>query len=255
MPDLPTVLNTLFSGGDMTVFQATIDAVGTGVVTVHVNGGTFTDVPYIDHGVMLGGAFPSIGDQVYVLGRRGWGMICLGRAPAGPDRAVADPQTINWAPYALASRNTRVTTPNGTWLIPSDGSLAISPDNPDGSATSAGVWFYRRSEVVLPATYTLSSASFYVSFTGVTQVTPPLDWFYYELGLHSNDGPTDPAFLPLANLTQSFRVHGVTGQYVSLPLDWAVRLLNGTAKGLYIKALDTDMTVDGLAASLRLTVS
>lgn len=254
MPDLPTVLNSLFSGGDMTVFQATIDAVGTGVVTIHVNGGTFTEVPYMQSGFYPALA-PSIGDSCYVIGRRGWGMVCLGKPAAGPDRGVGDPQTINWAPHALANRNTGFNTPNGTWLVPSDGSLAISPDNPDYSTSSAGVWFYNRSDAVLPADYTLSSASFYVSFTGLTQTTPPLDWFYYELGLHNNGGPTDPAFLPLTNLTQTFRVYGVTSQFVSLPLDWAVRLLNGTAKGLYIKALDTYMAVDGLAASLRLTVS
>lgn len=254
MPDLVTALGGLFDGGDMTIFQATIDAVGEGVVTIHANGGTFTDVPFMQAGFYpaLG---PDIGDPCYVLGRKGWGMLCLGKPAAGPERAGGDPQIFNWLPHALANRNTGFNTPNGTWLVPSDGQLSIGPDDPTYSTTSAGVWFYDRNDVVLPGVYTLGSASFYVEFTGVTQTDPPRDWFYYELGLHNNNGPTDPTFLPLANLTATYRVYGVTAQYVSLPLDWAIRLLNGTAKGLYIKAFDTYMTLDGLAASLRLTVT
>jgi hypothetical protein len=102
MPDLATALAGLYSGGDMTIFQATVDAVGQGVVTVHFNGGTFTDVPYLDM-MITGHAWPSVGDACYVIGRKDWGMLVLGRPAPGPVRAGSDPVVALWEPVTVSS--------------------------------------------------------------------------------------------------------------------------------------------------------
>jgi hypothetical protein len=134
MPDLVAALASVFGGGDVTVFQATIDAVGTGVVTIHVNGGTFTDVPFIAGG-FYPAAGPAINDRCYVIGRKGWGMVVLGKPASGPSRDPgSDESGFQQAVWFYTSGNP----------MPVGASLASASLNLGGSWTSTDAvdWDY-----------------------------------------------------------------------------------------------------------------
>lgn len=240
MPDLATALAAM-GGGDMTIFQATVDAVGEGVATIHVNGGSFTDVPY------LVGAFypqfaPSIGDPCYVIGRKDWGMLVIGKPAPGPTRSGGDSQVVEWLPFTRSRAN------GGTsWTAPPLDVMRIAPDG-----TQAAVYFFN------PAssgwTYdALSTGSFYLDVSDIDTGGIGLDNAYVTIGLHATAAPGQ-AFAPLANLDADYRVNANGGfeGYVSIPLDWAARLLNGTAKGIYVRVQDFPMTISG-PGTLRLT--
>jgi hypothetical protein len=239
MADLVKTLSSLYSGGDMTVFQATVDAVGTGVVTIHVNGGSFTDVPFLDSYVN-----PAIGDACYVIGRKDWGMLVLGRPAEGPERSGGDGAVITWQPYARATYRSA----SGTWAVPSSDVMSLQP----GDASSIiGCYFYRISDIVVPATG-LSTASFYLAVDTFDTGEVALDNAYLELGLFTNAAPTGGPLTMVANVNATYKVRRLQSGYVSIPLDWASRLLNGSAKGIYVLSSDYPAQISG-PGTARLT--
>lgn len=243
MPDLATVLAGLFGGSNMTVFQATVDAVGEGVVTIHANGGTFEDVPYMQAGFYpaLG---PGVGDPCYVLGREGWGMLCLGKPAAGPERSAGDAQTVLWTPYTRATYSQTAFT----WNVPGTATLPIEPGN------RMAVYFLRLSDLAWPSGGALATASFYLE-AGPFDTTGAggVDNAYVELGLVSNASPTG-VLSRLADATAMVRLNAnmVNSQYISIPLDWGTKLLSGAAKGIYVSADSYPGTAGG-AGTVRLT--
>jgi hypothetical protein len=254
MPDLATALAGLYSGGDMTIFQATVDAVGQGVVTVHFNGGTFTDVPYLDM-MITGHAWPSVGDACYVIGRKDWGMLVLGRPAPGPVRAGSDPVVALWEPVTLDDWQRTAAYPGGHYVVASGGLQHATPD--DGSPVhndSAAVWFYSGDPT--PAGASLSTASIHLTGTWTQPGpfgpdNPAMDWSYFEIGLHSSPVGSS-TFVPMENLNATARVSSSFDIQLSLSLDWMARLRNGTAKGIYVRMPDFPMVLSG-SGELRLT--
>lgn len=246
MPDFAAVLESLYSGGDVTIFQATVDEVGQGVVTIHANGGSFTDVPLVQGIDGPTGSVLGVGDPVYVIGRKGWGMLVFARPEPGPDRGGSDPQVATWPARARARWNSTT----GAWTVPSADTMRLV--NP-GENADAAVFFYNLADVVMPAG-SLATASVHVSFSSIDQSSSDMavDWAYWQVGLVTNTGPTG-AFAPLANLAVNGRVSQAGGTAdIPLPLDWASRLLAGSASGISVRSIDFPMTV-GDSGTIRIT--
>jgi hypothetical protein len=246
MPDLVAALASVFGGGDVTVFQATIDAVGTGVVTIHVNGGTFTDVPFIAGG-FYPAAGPAINDRCYVIGRKGWGMVVLGKPASGPSRDPGSGGAYLWEPTTLGTwyMNPRSDFGNG---FASGGTQLTHPA--DESGFQQAVWFYTSGNP-MPVGASLASAS--LNLGGSWTSTDAVDWDYVEIGLHASNPGDDSYLNKMANLSQTYRFPRTFAlAYFSIPLDWISRLINGTAKGIYAEALDYPITFTG-SGELRLT--
>jgi hypothetical protein len=247
MPDLVTALDALFDGGDMTSFQATVDAVGTGVVTLHVNGGTFTDVPYIAGGFYPQAA-PAINDRCYVIGRKGWGLLVIGRPAAGPVRDPGgDAGTYIWEPTTLGIWQLNPRAEGGGFSV--TGTQLTHPADETGYRQA--VWFYTSGNP-MPIAASLATAS--LNLGGSWSSTDQTDWDYVEIGLHGNLPSDPPGYLnKLANLSQTYRFPRTFAlSYYSIPLDWIGRLINGTAKGIYAEAQDYPLTFTG-SGELRLT--
>lgn len=249
MPDLAQVLNELYSGGDMTIFQAVVDAVGTGVVTVHVNGGTFANVPYLQAG-FLPASGPAVGDACYVIGRKRWGMLVIGKPAAGAARSAGNPQTHVWAPSVLTTWSVTASYPAGHFVVSGTGNLVTDPDS------STAVWFYATTGVTWPAGSALSTAS--IRLTGswtqpgpIGPGNPARSQSFLTLGLHNSTSPTG-TFTPIAELSRTYAVPATFDGLYAIPLDWASRLLAGTATGLYVASQDFPQTFTG-SGELRLT--
>lgn len=243
MADLVTAMSRVFTGGKMTVFQATVDAVGQGVLTIHVNGGSFTDVPYIPGG-FAPQTSPNIGDPCYVIGREDWGMLVIGKPAPGPERGSGDPQVIEWEPFTRSRSNN-----SGGWTAPPLDEVRIQPGDSGGSAA---VFFFNVNDVAWPGD-PLSTASFYLEVSNVDTYGQALDWAYVEIGLHSTATPGG-TYTEMPNLNGSYKVPANAGmsQYIQIPLEWAGRLITGEAKGLYVRTEDFPMTISG-PGTLRLT--
>jgi hypothetical protein len=245
MPDLPTALAGMFDGGDTTVFQAVVDSVGSGVVTLHANGGQFTDVPYIQHGTMPGVVFPSIGDQVYVLGRKGWGMIVFGRAAPSDRPPPADNVLHEYAPATIGDYSFAT----AAWTVPSSDVMAI-----EGYTSGKGAFYFYNVSGALPG-LTIGSASFLLGTGMFSTGAVGVDNAYVTVGLFQSTTPT-PSAVPVLvpEMSASYRRLVSVSQdgYVSIPLEWAKRLLAGTARGIYVLSEDFPGTVHG-PGTLRLT--
>lgn len=76
MADLVQVLKAELSGGGMDIVKALVTAVDTGAgsVTVEIRGADVR-VPFIP----MGGWQPEVGDLTYVITRRGWGGVAIGK--------------------------------------------------------------------------------------------------------------------------------------------------------------------------------
>jgi hypothetical protein len=246
MPDLPTVLNAMFSGGDMTVFQATVDAVGSGVVTIHASGGQFTDVPYMDtSNAQVGAVFPSVGDRVYVLGRRGWGMLVLGRAAPSDRESPSDNVTHEFAPAVIGDYNFAT----GTWTAPPTDVMAI-----EGYTSGKGAFYFLNLSGSLPGA-TIASANFLLGTGMFDTGGEAVDWAYVTLALFASTTPTPsavPTFLPGATQSVKQVANSAQNGYVSIPLDWAAKLLSGAARGIAVLSEGFPGTVYG-PGTLRLT--
>lgn len=239
MPDLVQALTGMFDGGDMTIFQATVDAVGQGVVTVHFNGGTFTDVPYLDMQV-AGAIWPSIGDTCYVIGRKDWGLLVIGRPAPGPDRTTADGVVAEWNPYTM----TRVRKDTGVQTVSTTGDVSITT----GAQGYLAAFHFDLADLpALPGT-ALATASFFLDMPSFEN--PGVDYNYLEIGLH-NVGPGVP-FAAMPNLNATYRAYAGISQYVSIPLDWAGRLITGEAKGIYVLTDDYPAVISG-PGTVRIT--
>jgi len=248
MPDLGNALEALFSGGDTTIFKATVDAFDSfqGTVEIHVNGGSFTDVPVLASANYWG---IDIGDLVYVIGKQGWGMLCLGEALPSDRPPVGDSSVFTWDPAALARWNASP----ATWTVPATDEVVLSAAVPDRAA----VYFFSPSDLTAagwPNDAELGSLSFKLGVKNLVQ-NPEMavDYSYVTIGLHSSASPAG-TFAPMANLSAEFRVwmSGNNG-YVTVPLDWFARLMNGTAKGIYVRPSGGhDLTVYG-DGDLRVT--
>lgn len=249
MPDLITAMSRVFGSGDMTVFQAVVDAIGTGVVTIHLNGGTFTDVPYTTS-AFFPAAGPSIGDPCYVLGRKGWGFLVFGKPAPGATRGSGDPQTYLWEPTTMGEWKFSSHADFGNGLTVT-GTQHSSPQDQPSMPTA--IWFYTSGNPV-PGGAVLGSAAINLGGTWTQPLGgPAMDWDYTEIGLHNN-APSDTGPLnKIAGLNQSNRFASTFPlSFVGIPLDWANRLIAGTAKGIYVEALDFPMTFTG-SGELRLT--
>lgn len=246
MPDLPTALAGMFDGGDMTIFQAVVDEIGSGVVTLHANGGQFEDVPYVDHGLMEGVVFPSIGDHVYVIGRKGWGMLVLGRAAPSDRPPPGDNATYEFATAVIGDYDFGT----ATWTVPLSDVMEITP----GAGTNKGAFYFHDIGGSLPGE-TVASASFLLGTGPFDTYGIGVDWAYVTLGLFQSttDYPSAAPTL-VAGMTASYRRNANDDQdgYVSIPLEWANRLLADTAIGICVLSEDYPGTVHG-PGTLRLT--
>lgn len=164
MADLAKVLSDL-SGNGTTIFQAVVSALGTGVVDLTYNGGTYTAVPYIAGG-FAPATGPAVGNQVYVIGRKDWGGLVIGKAPTGPTRTVAAVTADDWDPYALAAYN--LSTKG--WTI-AGGDLVLAPAA-GSSLGSLAVAFFRPVDTPFTAASALGTATVHL---GVTSVAIPDD--------------------------------------------------------------------------------
>lgn len=242
--DLPAALSALFSGGDVTIFKATVDAVDSfgGTLTIHANGGSFTDVPYLIGGWPF--SSPSINDITYVIGKKGWGMLALGMAAPSDREPVGDSSVFEWEPFARARWNP------GSWTVPPLDAMRVEASVTDRAA----VYFFNLSDLAAwPVGAEVGSLSLYLEIDNVTQ-DPEMarDNVYVRVGLHSTASPTG-TLARMENLDAYYKLHtGGSSGYFSAPLHWAANLLNGTAKGFYVDSPDLDLTVLG-PATIRLT--
>jgi len=247
VPDLSHVLAGVLGDKGASVFQATVDAVGEGVLTLHLNGGQFTEVPYLPGG--WGFASPNIGDICYVLAQKDWGIFAIGKPAPGPERSGDDSAVVTWDPFARARWNQET----GTWTIPSTDAMPIRPGT---SSSSLAVYFFDLADIDWPGT-AVGSASFYLELGPVDQSgadadNPVFDNAYVEIGLTSSTGPNG-VFTELPNLNAYYkRPANGSSEYVSIPLDWAGRLLAGEAHGVYVRTEDYPLTVSG-PGTLRFT--
>ena len=238
MADLSAVLASLGDSGAR-IFQAVVDAVGTGVVTIRANGGTFTDVPYMQAG-FYPAAGPLIGDPCYVIAQENWGLLCLGKPAPGPDRDPSTGGTVFWEPFTMAKH----VFIGSTWTV--SGSGDVSTD-----LGSAAAFFFSTSSLTGMAGSGLATASFFLDSADFDSGEVAMDWNYLEVGLHANATPAG-TLQKVADMKQTVKVGRGFSQYVNIPLEWATRLIAGTAKGIYVQPEDYAATVSG-PGTVRIT--
>lgn len=241
MADLPEALNRMFAGGDVTVFTAVVDAIGTGVVTIHYNGGTTEDVPWLS-AAFFPAISPSIGVQVYVLARKDWGAIVIGSAAPGPERDPEDEVVTTWDPFTMATFN----PVTGLWAVSTTGDMTALP----GDTGRVACFFLRLSDLPVPPA-DLATSSFLLDVPSFDSGIEAVDFDYLEFGLHANATP-DGALVKVAGTASTIRVYAGESEYVSIPLDWAERLMAGTAKGIYFAKPDYPTVISG-PGTVRLT--
>jgi hypothetical protein len=258
MPDLVNALEGMFDGGDTTIFQATIDAVGQGVVTIHFNGGTFTDVPYLATGFSAGVGIgsPAIGGKCYVIGRKGWGLLVIGEPAPGPSRGGSSSQTFLWDPFTLATYNEAT----GAWTVPTDGRLVLQTDADTGVPSVVGAFFYRMTELgTHPTVMNLATASLLFSVPAIDFKGLAADNAYISVGLINNATPSGPLsklsnpINPSSSIySTSFRIYAGEVGFFTIPLAWGNALLSGLATGIFFSAEDYPPTISG-GGTVRLT--
>lgn len=250
MADIVNALEGMFDGGDMTIFQATIDAVGQGVVTINYNGGTFTDVPYLATGFSAGvgiGA-PTVGMSCYVVGRKGWGLLVLGNPAPGPSRSGSVSQTFLWNSYTLATYNLAT----GSWTVPVDGRLVLRTDDSTGLASVDGAFFFRLSELgTHPTVMNLATASVLFTVPDIDFKGLAADTAYIEMGLLTNPAPSG-VISKISGQVQTVRIYIGESGYFTIPLSWGDKLLSGEAGGIYFHAQDFPPVISG-GGTVRLT--
>lgn len=237
-PDLGTTMQSLFSGEGARMLKATVAAVGTGVCTVTINGGQFTDVPY------LRGLVPAVNDQVYVVAQEGWGMFVLG-APATPAaRVTTAEKTTTLAPSTLAIWRVRPSTPTGAWVIPTDALLYVTPGD-SASQVSQAAWFY--TQPVTLGFATITSAKLWIEAGEILGVDPDTGFAYVNVFLHANTTPAG-TFAPenAADQMLTFRVTpNDGGRYVPIPISWVRRMVAGTARGIAVSSVRESLYLVG----------
>lgn len=252
MPDLVNALEAMFDGGDMTIFQATIDYVGQGVVTIHFNGGTFTDVPYLatafSAGVGIGS--PAIGGKCYVVGRKNWGLLVIGEPAPGPSRGGSSSQTFLWNPYTLATYNIAT----GAWSVPGDGRLVLQTSEDTGLPSVEAAFFYRMTELgTHPTVMNLATTSLLLTIPDIDFKGLAADYSYVTVGLIANTSPAGVINkLTGPNDAMSIRVYIGEAGFFSVPLSWGDKLLSGLAQGIYFRPEDYPAVISG-GGTVRLT--
>lgn len=246
MADLVAALDSLFDGGDMTIFQAVVDEIGSGVVTLHANGGQFEDVPFIEREVFSGAAYPSIGDHVYVIGRRGWGMLVIGRASPSDREPPTDSATSEFATAVIGDYNFAT----ATWTVPLSDVMAITPSE----GANKGAFYFHNLVGAVPVE-SIATASFYLGTGPFDTGGVATDYVYILLGLFSSTTAT-PSAPPqfVTGYEASYRVLANSSQekYVSIPLSWATKLVTGDASGISVTSPDYPGVVHG-PGTIRLT--
>jgi hypothetical protein len=184
MPDLGALLGQMLGDTGTSIFQAVVDAVGTGVVTIRLNGSTFTDVPYVTSAFYPATA-PAINDRCYVLAQKDWGMVVIGKPAPGAVRGGA----------ALASTSGNRTRPaSGTSTRSSNpppssrrrSRRRLLPTGPGRAVqTTIAVWHYLMSGNPLPGGSTVATASLMLSGSWTSDGSS--DWDYVEIGLYSSN--------------------------------------------------------------------
>lgn len=225
MPDLAQTLEGMFTGGDVSIVQAKAVLVAQGVATVEINGGTFTDVPYLTANYGGGQTYPSNSQTVYVIARRNWGMLIIGSPAPGPPRSISSGSTVLWLPTVLAS------------YFPSSSGWSVSSDDqlPVDSGSQAVEIYNVSNRPPLPGTG-MSGAGFAINLLSAESGGFLGGGAYLNVGLHANATPAGP-LAPVAGTTEQVVFLNVNDpQYLPIPLDWASRLVAGTAKGIYVRA-------------------
>lgn len=226
MPDFLAVLQGL-GGQGATLVKGKVTAVSTGRLTVEVNGGEFTRVPY-----MQGGWTPAVDEQVYLLAQQGFGMLALG-SPVIPDAdaalpatttATVDPDTVgNWSARAQA------------WTVPLDGILTQA----DPYALT-GAWFYDTADFSAWTTQALATVEMQLE---VVSGTP-------QLALLRNQALTGDPDTYSGPLPVTATLGAV--EWVPLPLSWGADLISGAATGIAATSQSYEAVLD-LHGSIRLT--
>ena len=224
MPDLAVALAGMFSGGDVSIVQARTTAIGQGVATVDINGGEFTDVPYMMANYGGGQQFPSNNQTVYVIARRNWGMLIIGAPAPGPTRSVSSGTAILWPPSVLANYHLA----GSWWEVSSDDQMSIN-----GTDNWAVEIFSNTDRPALPATG-LSGAGFEINVLSAESGGFMSGGAYMTAGLFTNPAPSG-ALVTIADAGEQHFYRDINDPiYMPIPLDWASRLVAGTAKGIYV---------------------
>lgn len=251
MADLAATLTDLFSGGDMTIFQAVVDEVGQGVVTLDYNGGTFEDVPFLDYAFPLAPPdflvqTPAVADQVYVIGRKNWGLLVIGKAAPGPTRGTGAGMTYEWAPWTLATYNVAT----HAWTVPGTDQLVLQTSDTTGLSSVEGAFFFDPADITgFVDTGAFSSLNFRLRTPDIDFKGLAADTAYMTVGLHANATPAG-VYAPVfgsggAAMTTTFEVYIGHDAFKPLPLTWAAKLISGDAKGLWFSSQDFPPVVGG----------
>lgn len=230
MAELVDVLGGL-GGPAAQLSKGQVTAVSTGALTIQVNGGTFTNVPYLK-----GSWAPAVNDIVYLLNQSGFGMICLG-SPVTSSAATPwpAPTILTVTPSTVANWQISTTYPAGAWSVPGDGTLVQAKGN-----QSSGAWFYAASDLSAWGSTKLGKVEMQLD---VASGTP-------QLSLHRNASPVGTLDSYAGPLTVS-QTAGTTA-WVSLPLSYGYDLLSGAAKGLVATSQSFDALMPA-SGTIRLT--
>lgn len=226
MADLATVLNGL-AGQGASLVKGTIDSVQVGTLTVQINGGTFTRVPYL-----RGGWVPAPGQQVYLLAQKGWGMFAVGSpadAPAPADLPAQAVATIE--PMTMSNWQVSAVWPQGHWVDLTGDLVQTS------KYVSAGVWFYEGADLAASPVGGLSRLEMQIQAE---------EGEFVELALHSSPAPAAGTVLQL--LDEPSRTYRLTpGEItrIGLPLHWGGLLNSNDALGIVARSDTYDARLFG----------
>lgn len=246
MPDLAQLLSSLGDSGAK-IFSATVDDVTDGSVTIRANGGTFTKVPYLPSG-FYPALNPEIGDACYVIGQENWGMLVLGRPATGDVEPLPDPSLFQLDAVTLARWNP------GSWTVSTTGYSDIQP-----GGSQAAAFFYNFNTLTSDQAAAietinqrgLSTAAIFLAVPGFVQGEVAHDTTPLNLALHNSGSPLTN-FYPVAGNPVWFDPYEGFAAYYSIPLDWATKLIQGQAHGIYVTS-DRDVATVGGPGTLRFT--
>jgi hypothetical protein len=252
MPDLGALLGQMLGDTGTSIFQAVVDAVGTGVVTIRLNGSTFTDVPYVTSAFYPATA-PAINDRCYVLAQKDWGMVVIGKPAPGAVRGGGSAGVYLWEPDQTGEWNFS-THSNPPTQFSATLTQTIAPyGTGSGQSTTHeyAIWHYLMSGNPLPGGSTVATASLMLSGSWTSDGSS--DWDYVEIGLYSSNLTDLGDLVKVPGASATYRFPTVWGPaYSSIPLDWIDQLAAGTAKGIYLQTLGFPLTLTG-SGELRLT--
>lgn len=226
MPDLGAVLGGMLTGDGAQVFTGTVQSVSSGYCTVYINGGFFPEVPYMK------GNPPAVGELVYILAQRNWGMAVIGRPE---DRPYRDP-------YASQTEFFIEPTVMADWVADSPPRWSVSTDAYVHADTNrAACWFYDAADfATLPDPALISSFEFLLSISENDYYDPanPYSSGILDVVMLTNNGPvgTYAVYSPSVFRQSIAGAPGTT--LVSLPLNWLSLFRGGFVHGI---ALDGPM--------------